>query len=285
MSAKSFFSVLGHWLVFPFMGSALAIRLSKAKGKANTYKHYPEDLLEEDRYTYVWKMVNNLFFINNKKIKVEGIDKIPGRPCLFICNHKSDIDPIIMLKIFNDYKDKLTVRPVFVAKKEIESRKKVGSAAKLIDTIFLDRSNIREFVKVLDKEKEILAKRSVVVFIEGTRIDHHEFGEFKQAALEPAYGTMCPIIPTVIYGTLGLKKNGKDFKYKEFTVKFLDPIKYKDFIHFSKQNVSEKLKELMEKEYKSLLEKDPKNKKTKNQEQEKNKEKTEIEDKQKKNKK
>lgn len=268
MSVKSFFTVLGHWLAFPVVGTILGIRLSKAKGKANTYKHYPEDIPEEDRYAYIWKMVNNLFFINNKKVKVEGIDKIPNRPCLFICNHKSDIDPILMLKVFNEYKDKLTVKPVFVAKKEIESRKKIGSAAKLIDTIFLDRSNIREFVKVLNKEKEILANRSVIVFIEGTRIDHHDFGEFKQAALEPAYGTMCPIIPTVIYGTLGLKKNGKDFKYKEFTVKFLEPIKYKNFIHFSKQSVSEKLKESMEKEYNDLLEKDEKNKQVKKQKKE-----------------
>lgn len=263
MSAKSFFSVFWHWLAFPVVGTILGIKLSKAKSKANTYKHYPEDLPEADRYTYVWKMVNKLFFINNKKVKVEGIDKIPNRPSLFICNHKSDIDPILMLKVFSDNKDKLPIKPVFVAKKEIEEKKQVGSAAKLIDTIFLDRSNIREFVTVLQKEKEMLTNKSVVVFIEGTRINQHEFGEFKQAALEPAYSTMCPIIPTVIYGTLGLKKNGKDFKYKEFTVKFLEPLKYKDFIHFSKQNVSEKLKESMEKEYKNLQEKDSKNKNSK----------------------
>lgn len=256
MSAKSFFTTFFHWLAFPFVAPSLAIKLSKAKGKANTYQHYPEDILEQERYDYVWKMINKLFFVSNKKIKVEGLEKVINKPCLFVCNHKSDFDPILMLKVFHDNKDKLPIKPVFIAKKEIEEMKKIGSAAKLIDTIFLDRQNIREFVNVIEKEKEVLKTKSVVVFIEGTRIEEHEFGEFKQAALDPAYSTMCPIVPVVIYGTLGLKKNGKDFKYKELTVKFLEPIKYKNYLHFSKQNVSEKIKEAMQKEYNAFLEKD-----------------------------
>ena len=264
MNIKSFFSVFFHWLAFPFVATSLGIKLFKSKSKADNYKHYPEDFSEIERYEYVWKMINKLFFISNKKIKVEGIEKIPNRPSLFICNHKSDIDPLLVLKIFSDNKEKLPIKPVFVAKKEIEEMKKIGSAAKLIDTIFLDRNNIREFVKVLEKEKNALTNnKSVVVFIEGTRIDKHEFGEFKQSTWEPAYSTMCPIIPVVIYGTLGLKKNGKDFKYKELNVKFLEPIKYKNYLHFSKQSVSDKLKESMEKEYNIFLENDLKNKKKK----------------------
>lgn len=259
MSLKIFFRNIGHIIAFPIVATSLMIGLSKSKSLYKRYISEPETIIQDERYEYIYKQVGKATFIANCKINVYGIEKIPNLPVMFICNHKSGFDPLLLLKIFS--KEQKIVRPVFVSKKELLNDKKIGNAAKLIDTIFIDRKNIRSAIQCLEEEKKILNKRSVVVFIEGTRILTKEFGEFKSAALEPAYKTMRHIVPVVIHGSVGVEKENKKnfFKYKEINIKFLNPLKYNDFIHYSRDAVAEKLKNLMYDEYLKFEEKNPLN--------------------------
>lgn len=257
MSIKIFFRNMGHAIMFPFIAISLKIGLSKAKSLYKRYISEPENTLEQERYEYVYKQVSKATFIANCKIKVHGIEKIPNLPVMFICNHKSGFDPLLLLKIFS--KEEKIVRPVFVSKKELLNQKRISEAAKLIDTIFIDRKNIRSAIKCLEEEKKILSKRSIVVFIEGQRILEKEFGDFKSAALEPAYKTMRHIVPIVIHGSLGVEKENKKgfFKYKEINIKFMPPLKYNDFIPYSRDAIAKKIKKSMFDEYMKFEEKNP----------------------------
>lgn len=252
MSAKIFFRNLGHALAFPFVAISLLIGLSKSKGLYKKYYSDSELLSEDDRYNYVYKQTSKATFIANCKINYEGIDKIPQVPVMYVCNHKAGFDPLLLLKIFS--KEEKIIRPVFVSKIELLKNKNVGNAAKLIDTIFIDRQNIRSAYKCIEEEKKILSKRSVVVFIEGTRILSHEFGEFKSAALEPAFATMRPIVPVVIQGSIGVEQEDKKsfFKYKEINVRFLSPIKPTEFIKTNREGLSSKLRKIMFEKYSEL---------------------------------
>lgn len=252
MKAKIFFRNLGHAIAFPFVAVSLLIGLSKSKGLYKKYYSDNELLTEEERYTYVYKQVSKATFIANCKINYEGLDKVPQVPVMYVCNHKAGFDPLLLLKIFS--KEEKTIRPVFVSKIELLQSKNVGNAAKLIDTIFLDRKNIRSAYKCIEEEKKILSKRSVVVFIEGTRVHTHEFGEFKSAALEPAFATMRPIIPVVIQGSIGVEQEDKKsfFKYKEINVRFLPQIKPIEFVHTNREGISQKLKKIMQEKYNEL---------------------------------
>lgn len=257
MSIKNFFRNVGHVIAFPFVAISLYIGLSKSKGLYKRYISEPESILETERYEYVYKQVSKATFIANCKINVYGIEKVPNLPVMFICNHKSGFDPLLLLKIFS--KEEKIVRPVFVSKKELLDEKKISNAAKLIDTIFIDRKNIRNAIQCLEEEKRILAKRSIVVFIEGTRILSKEFGEFKAAALDPAYKTMRHIVPVVIHGSIGVEKENKKgfFKYNKINIKFMNPLKYNDFIPYSRDAIADKLKHSMYEEYMKFEEKNP----------------------------
>lgn len=249
MSIKVFFRNIGHIISFPFVALSLTIGLLKSKKIFKHYERDPESYLENERYEHVYKQTKKAIFIANCKINFEGLDKIPQTPVMYVCNHKSSFDPLILLKIFSE--DERIVRPVFVSKIELLENQKIGDSAKLIDTIFLDRNNIRSAMKALEKERETLIKKSVVVFIEGTRIKTEEFGEFKSAALEPAYSKMRTIIPVVIHGSKGVEKENIKgfFKYKEINVKFLEPLKYKDFFDKSRDSIAETLKQKMYNQY------------------------------------
>lgn len=236
---------------------SLYIKLVSSSKKLKSYNENNENVSIDDRYNHLYKIASRIMLSTSTKVRFRGEKNIPQKPVLYVVNHKSSLDPIAILKTFSKISESSNVLPpVFIAKKEIKSHKKISKAAELIDTIFIDRSNLRDALRVINKEKEILnlGKQSIVVFIEGTRIPGDEFGEFKSAALEPAYATFCPIVPIVIYGLDGVNSANKKklIKYKEVTVEFLEPIKYKDFIGLNKETVSNKLKQVMQQKYNDL---------------------------------
>ena len=258
---KKFLFKLGHSLGFIFVLIALFFSLMSSKKKYLAWEEENETMSLEDRYSYVYKMVKKAVFCTFTKIKIKGAENIPlNKPVIYVPNHKSNFDVLVLLKAFYmlNKENPAILNPTFLSKIEISKTRKMGYAAKLINTIFIDRSNLRDLIRVMKEEKELLQKgdQSLVIFIEGTRVKKDEFGEFKSAALTPAYSTFCQIAPVVIYGTLGVEKDQKKniLKYKEVTVEFLTPIKYKDYIQLSKDLVAEKMKKRMEKAYLEIKE-------------------------------
>lgn len=251
---KMFFRSIGHYISAPFVFLYLFIMIKKSKGKYLTYEAEGEDIKEEERYDYVFKMVKALIFLANFKIEFENIPNLPKKPLFFVANHKSEYDPLFFLKFFSLNTN--LVFPIFVAKKEIESNKQVGYAAKLIDSIFIDRNNLRDIYNGLMKQKEVISKKSIVIFPEGTRHSDDEIHEFKSAAFECAYSKHVTIIPVCIYGAANITNSKKDFfKYKKIIFKILEPIKSKEYISFTKESISNKVYSKIESEYKNIIQK------------------------------
>lgn len=253
-NVKIFFRYLGHYISIPFVFVYLFIMIKKSKGKYLTYEAEGDDVKEEERYNYVFKMVKALMFLANFKIEFENTENLPQKPLFFVANHKSEYDPLFFLNFFS-LNPNLTF-PVFVAKKEIESNKQVGYAAKLIDSIFIDRDNLRDIYNGLLKQKEVIATKSIVVFPEGTRHNDDKIHEFKSAAFECAYSKHVTIIPVCIYGANNITNSKKDFfKYKKIIFKILEPIKSKEYISFTKESISNKVHSKIYDEYKTIIKK------------------------------
>ncbi len=261
MDFKLFMRNIGHTIAFPFVISSLWISIQNVNRKAKDYENNPEYYSIEDRYSKVYKIVKKALFLFNIKIICDGIENIPQKPVLFIPNHKSNIDPLIFIKIL--YENAGFPFFNFIAKKEILDNPFAKGAAVFIDSLLLDRKNPREIMKILTKEEELIKKNSMVVFLEGTRIENHTIGEIKSAGLVPALNSLTPIIPIIVYGTIGVlkSKEAKRYKYKEFYVKFLKPIKNTDYIGKDKDMIAKSIQELIEKEYIKI-----KNEKEKNNE-------------------
>lgn len=253
-NVKIFFRYVGHYISMPFVFIYLFIMIKKSKGKYLSYEAEGDTIKEDERYDYVFKMVKALMFLANFKVEFKNIENLPKKPLFFVANHKSEYDPLFFLNFFS-LNPKL-VLPVFVAKKEIESNKQVGYAAKLIDSIFIDRDNLRDIYNGLMKQKEVISKNSIVIFPEGKRFAGDEIHEFKSAAFECAYLKHVTIIPVCIYGAANLTETKKDFfKYKEIIFKILDPIKSKEYISFTKESLANKVQSKITDEYKTIMNK------------------------------
>ena len=106
-------------------------------------------------------------------IKVKKIGKISNfKPTLFVSNHASYIDIIILSSLF---------KTSFVAKKEIARWPFLGLLAKLQDTVFIDRK-----IFSLKKQENLIInhlnkKNNLVIFPEGTSTDGNKVLFFKSA--------------------------------------------------------------------------------------------------------
>lgn len=196
------------------------------------------------------KLVKKYFFI--KRIKVESIDfnNLPKTPMLIIVNHKSNLDSLVVYKALYGYRnlENNNFDFVFLAKQELNKKWGViTNILELLNTVFLDRNDIRKQIETFNKLNEHVKKhkRSVIIFPEGHRFENKEFGEFKPGSLKIAYDNFINILPICIYGT-GTNKS----KDKIIRVKALKPIKMDhNVIKTTSIYLMEKIKENILNEY------------------------------------
>ncbi len=211
-----------------------AARISKK------YQKNPKSYTLDERYTTFERASKVYYFVKDISYECESEKKVANRPTLFIANHKSSLDPIVILHwIKNNVGSKYTL----IAKKELE-KGLVGSMLKLIDTIFLDRDNLRQMFNSIEKQKELLKNgRSILIFPEGERNKDNTFLEFKSGVFEVAYRSFVPIQPIVI-------------KYKNKNtakIEILEPIKHAKYMNIKRDILSKNIQKNMQKEYNKIL--------------------------------
>lgn len=137
-----------------------------------------------------------ILFFSGVKLDVTGLDQIPeDRACLFVGNHNSFFD------VISTYT--LAKRPMgYVSKVEFKKVPLLNVWMYRIRCLFLDRSNIREGLKmVLEGVSMIKDGISIFIFPEGTRSKDGIMLPFKEGALKIADKANCPIIPVAIKGS------------------------------------------------------------------------------------
>ncbi|MDE7088125.1 MAG: 1-acyl-sn-glycerol-3-phosphate acyltransferase, partial [Malacoplasma sp.] len=74
----------------------------KSKRKYLAWEEENEVMSLDDRYEYVYKMAKKAVFCTFTKIKIKGEKNIPtNKPVMFVPNHKSNFDVLVLLKTFN----------------------------------------------------------------------------------------------------------------------------------------------------------------------------------------
>ncbi len=249
---NNFFRWLGHMISLPIITPIVMIKRNQINRKAERYLSAPEDYDKLRRYEEAYSVCKKALFVLNTDIEIRGAEHLVKRPMFFVPNHKSNLDPLLLIVKLWEMKG----FPYFniVAKKELIENKWAKGVAQFIDSIFIDRENLRDAVRVVNEETERLRENSVVCFPEGTRVSGDEFAPFKPAALEPAYRTLAPIVPVVIYGTDGCLVEGekKRLRYKKIIIEFMDPIKHTSYGKESKEYFTEKLQKRMQEQYNKL---------------------------------
>lgn len=249
-----FLKKLGWILAWPFVGLSCLIKLQSCNVAAKRYLNDPTCAEPEERYNKVKSLVKSFLYWKDITIAYRGKTKLENKPMLFVCNHASNVDPLIILKTVLDQN---APHITFVAKMELANSKFAG-AANLIDVIYLDRSNLREAIKAVNQQAETIQKDkvSVCIFPEGTRNDGEQFLEFKAGALAAAYKTYASIQPVVIYNSRGLADKDKHIKHtgdRQVDISYMPSIQANEFINIDKTIFVNKLQDKMYAEYQRLI--------------------------------
>jgi putative phosphoserine phosphatase/1-acylglycerol-3-phosphate O-acyltransferase len=117
------------------------------------------------------------------------------RPCVFVFNHQSKIDPIIVMKL---------LRKGFtgVAKKEAKKIPGFGQLFQIAGVAFVDRGNTGQAKQALAPAVDKLRNEGISLAMspEGTRSPTPKLGAFKKGAFHIAMQAGVPIVPIVLRG-------------------------------------------------------------------------------------
>jgi putative phosphoserine phosphatase/1-acylglycerol-3-phosphate O-acyltransferase len=125
-----------------------------------------------------------------------------SRPAVFITNHQSNLDAIILFKL---------VRQDFttIAKKEISSKPVLAQFMWLINAALVDRSDVGKARAAMAPAVARLAEgTSIVVAPEGTRSLTSRVGPFKKGPFHLALQGGVPIVPIIMRNTCELNWRG-----------------------------------------------------------------------------
>ncbi len=158
-------------------------------------------------------------------LRIDGEEHLwSHRPAVFIFNHQSALDAILMMKMLRrDFTG--------VGKKEIRSDPIFGPLFGAAGVVFVDRANSKKAIEALKPAVEALKEgRSLVVAPERTRSATPRLGRFKKGAFHMAMQAGVPIVPVVFRNVLdALPKDASIVRPATIEAVVLDPIDTSDW--------------------------------------------------------
>jgi len=134
--------------------------------------------------------------------RAEGVENIPARTCLFVCNHVSNLDPPVVV-------GRIPGRVALLAKRSLFRIPFLGTAMRLGRFIPVQRedpSAARASVRLA--RKYMREGISYVIFAEGTRSRDGRLGQFKRGSFLLAIEAGAPVVPVSVIGTQHLQPRG-----------------------------------------------------------------------------
>jgi 1-acyl-sn-glycerol-3-phosphate acyltransferase len=152
------------------------------------------------------------------KLKIEGVEKVPDAPVLYVANHESYFDIVAMMFATPHFTP-------LVSKVELLKVPMLAFWMKKMGCLFMDRSNMRQSLKVILAGIELLKSgESLVIFPEGTRSKSNKVHEFKKGSLKLATKAKVPIVPVTLVNTAQVYEVDGKVHAVDAKVIFHDPI-------------------------------------------------------------
>lgn len=138
------------------------------------------------------------------KVHYEGLENISSdrdKPVLYVGNHNSIFDIIILYTVFKE-------RTGFIAKDSIKKVPILSVWMTKLYCLFLDRKDMKQGLKtILTAIDYVKNGISIFVFPEGTRSKDGNLLSFKSGPFKIATKTGCPIVPVAIKNTAEIMEN------------------------------------------------------------------------------
>lgn len=177
----------------------------------------------------MYRMAMNLIRLETRllkiQVRVEGLENVPPRACVFVANHASNVDPMVMIPA-------IPRRVGILVKRELFRIPIFSTAMRVAQFVPVDRGDKESTGATVSAVVENLQKGfSYVIFSEGTRSADGHLRSFKRGAFTMAIEAGASIVPVSIGGTHRLLAKGKTVvRPGEATVRFgpaLDVSSYK----------------------------------------------------------
>jgi 1-acyl-sn-glycerol-3-phosphate acyltransferase len=138
------------------------------------------------------------------RVDVTGLENVPqGRPCIFMSNHVSNLDPPVLIPM-------LPGRCSVLLKKELMNIPILGRAMRLGQFVPVERGGRRDAAQASVKAaaEALRSGLHIMVFPEGTRSRDGRLATFKKGPFYLAIETLAPVVPIAISGTQTMMRKG-----------------------------------------------------------------------------
>lgn len=225
----------GYFVIYLIATSFWRIKLTSLKKSSK---------VEAELYAYekTKKISKHIMKISKTTAEVRGINNIPEGPCLFVANHQAIFDAFLMVSYIN--------KPFgFIAKKEIEKIPLVRSWLRDMNTVFMNREDVRESIKSINIGIETLKRGySMAIFPEGTRSLKSEMGDFKKGSMKLALKADVPIVPITLDGTYKVLEVGRKVSGHAVTMVVHKPIYVNKLTKEEQSKLSDTVHQIIEDE-------------------------------------
>jgi 1-acyl-sn-glycerol-3-phosphate acyltransferase len=138
---------------------------------------------------------NNLLRAAGVREEVHGLERLPVGNAVYICNHQSNFDPVLIYA-------RLGKHLRFIAKRELFRIPFFGGALRATGMIPVDRSGSERDKEAIGRAVELVRTRvSILSFAEGTRDPQGTLRPFKKGASVLALQAQVPLVPLAVAGT------------------------------------------------------------------------------------
>ncbi len=156
---------------------------------------YDKDQYDKEVFDITKKWALKQLKVAGVEVIATGLENLPQENVLFISNHQGNFDIPVLMSNVNKPKG-------FIAKKSIERFPVVNRYMYIMNSIFIDRDNMKDAARVIIEGIKILNNgHSLIIFPEGTRSKSSNMGEFKNGAIKLATKSKVKIVPISINGT------------------------------------------------------------------------------------
>ena len=175
------------------------------------------------------------------KLHVVGEEKIPSGPCVFVMNHRSNFDPMLLA---DKYKKK---KILMISKPENFKKFIAGGFIHKAGYMAINRDDDREALKtILQAVKYLKDGYSIGVYPEGTRNkDGLDLLPFKHGSFKIATKAKVPIVVTCIHNTQFIHKNAP-FNTTHVYLDILDVITPEDYADKNTAEISDYAAKIMQ---------------------------------------
>lgn len=221
------------------------------------------NILPDKFVTYISKIVLDRILKKYANIIIEGSENLKRikTPTIFICNHLSNSDGLVLDKALKE------IEPTFVAGVKLSDNAVTNMGVNIIKTTninpkTLDKEGLKNIIRLLNQGESLL------IFPEGTRSRVGSLLKARKGILLIARMTDAPIVPIGLYGTEKLLPINKEenmsaeaFHHADVHIKIGEQFEFpkreaeqdkKDYEDFAIEYIMKKIAELLPENYRGV---------------------------------